>query len=290
MIINNSRIAKVAKALKIAGGLRLAKVFEEADPQMKAVEKLCKTYGNLTPLLLAINALVSYMLAGRGEEYWSSFAAYASMVGEPPENYLGLIKLVKEFVSNSKYHRLNRAAKLSRLSKLLKCSALAKFENPNDEFIKDPYSLLKVLAECLGSSEFAKTTVFAVKMYYYGVKACLGTDLVLPAEIKVPVDRRVAFLAYTSGIIDVGEGLSRGEVIKKFKHRAGVVRIAWGRVAELSSIPPVHLDALLWIIGRYAEAGKSIGDITNRVAELLGSRLPESTLELVIKELLYKLT
>ena len=290
MIINNSRIAKVAKALKTAGGLRLAKAFEEADPQMKAAKKLCGTYGDLTPLLLAINALVSYMLAGRGEEYWNSFTAYASTVGEPPENYLGLIELVKEFVSKSKYHGLARAAKLSRLNKLLKCSALAEFEDSNDEILNDLYSLLRVLAECLESSESAKTIIFAVKMYYYGVKACLGTDLVLPAEIKVPVDRRVAFLAYTSGIIDVGEGLSRGEVIKKFKHRAGVVRIAWGRVAELSSIPPVHLDALLWIIGRYAEAGKSIGDITNRVAELLGSRLPESTLELVIKELLYKLT
>jgi len=290
LIINNLRVMKVAEALKSAGGLRLAKVFEEADPQMKAAEKLCGIYGVLTPLLLAINALVSYMLAGRGEDYWNSFADYAHAVGKPSENYLGLIELVKEFVKGSRHHRLARTAKLSRLSKLMRCNALAKFENPKSEFLDDPYSLLKVLAECLKCSEYTKTIVFAVKMYYYGVKACLGTDLVLPTKIKVPADRRLAYLAYTSGIIELGGELRRGEVVERLMKRSGLVRTAWGRVAELSNIPPAHLDAPLWMIGRYAEAGVSVKDVADRIAELLGNKLPISALELVIKELLYKLT
>ncbi len=290
MIINELRIAKVAEAFKEAGGLKFAKAFEEADPQMRVAEGLCSTAGHLTPLLLAINACVSYVLAGKGEECWSSFADFIASAGRQLSNYLELTELVRGFVSKSKHHRLARAAKLSRLSKLTGCSALRKFESPYIEFIENPRSLLRTLAECLRSSEYAKTVVFAVKMYYYGVKACLGVDIVLPKEIKVPVDRRVAYLAYTSGIVEVSsDDLGREEVIRKLMARAEVVRLAWDRVAELSSIPPLHLDAPLWVIGRYVGLGKSVEDIVDGIDKLLGGRVPENKLELVVRELLHKL-
>jgi len=290
LIINELRIARVAEAFKEAGGLGFAKAFEEADPQMKAAEKLCGTSGSLTPLLLAINACVSYVLAGRGEEYWNSFADFIASAGKLPNSYLDVIELVMEFVSKSKYHGLAKAAKLSRLSKLLRCSALRRFEDPRAEFTKDPRSLLRALAECLRSSEYAKTVVFAVKMYYYGFKACLRADMVLPKEIKVPVDRRVAYLTYTSGMLEVSGDLSREEIIRKLMSHAEAVRFVWDRVAELSDIPPLHLDAPLWIIGRYAGLGRSIEEVIDGVAKLLGNRLPRDKLELVVGELLYRLT
>ena len=290
MIISELRIARVAEAFKEAGGLKFAKAFEEADPQMGAAERLCSVSGYLTPLLLAINACVSYVLAGRGEEYWSSFADFIASAGRKPSNYLEVTKLVKEFVSESKHHGLARAAKLGRLSKLAGCSALRRFENPHTEFIRDPRSLLRALAECLKSSVHAKTVVFAVKMYYYGVKACSGIDMVLPKEIKVPVDRRVTYLTYTSGMIEVSGGSSREEIIRKLMARAEVVRLVWDKVAELSNIPPLHLDAPLWIIGRYVGLRRSIEDVVDGIDELLGGRVPRKGLELVVKELLYKFT
>ncbi|MCD6428681.1 MAG: N-glycosylase/DNA lyase [Desulfurococcales archaeon] len=290
MIVSELRISRVAEAFRVAGGLKFAKAFEEADPQMKAAQKLCSVSSYLTPLLLAINACVSYVLAGRGEEYWSSFADYVASAGRCPSTYLEVTELVKEFVSESKYHRLARAAKLSRLSKLARCSALKRFEDPHAEFVTNPRSLLRVLTDCLKSSGHAKTVVFAVKMYYYGVKACLGIDLVLPDEVEVPVDRRVAYLAYTSGMLEVSGGTSREEVIRKLMVQAEVVRLVWDRVAKLSGIPPLHLDAPLWIIGRYVGLGKSVEDVIEEVEELLGGRVPRDKLELVVRELLHRLT
>lgn len=290
MIISELRIARVAEAFKEAGGLKFAKAFEEADPQLRAAERLCSVTRYLTPLLLAINACVSYVLTGRGEKYWSSFTDFIASAGRKPSNYLELTKLVKEFVSKSKHHRLARAAKLSRLGKLTGCSALRRFENPHIEFIRDPRSLLEAFAKCLRSSEHAKTVVFAVKMYYYGVKACLGIDMVLPREIKVPVDRRVAYLTYTSGMVEVSDDLRREEVIRKLMTWAKVVRLVWDRVAELSSTPPLHLDAPLWIIGRYVELGRNIEGVIDGIDGLVSGRVPRDKLELVVKELFYKLT
>ena len=290
MIISELRVARVAEAFKEAGGLKFAKAFEEADPQMEAAERLCSVSGYLTPLLLAINACVSYVLAGRGEEYWSSFADFIASVGRKPSNYLEVTKLVKKFVSESKHHGLARAAKLSRLSKLTGCSALRRFKNPHTEFIEDPRLLLRTLTKCLRSSQYAKTVVFAVKMYYYGVKACIGIDIVLPKEIKVPVDRRVAYLTYTSGMVEVSGGSSKEEVIRKLMARAGIVRLVWDKVAELSNIPPLHLDAPLWVIGRYVGLGRSIEDVIDEIDELLGGRVLRDKLELVVRELAYRLT
>ena len=286
--ISELRVAKVAKAFKEAGSLNFAKVFEEVDPQMGVARKLCGVAGALTPLLLAINACVSYLLTGRGEEYWSSFARYVASVRSYPRNYLEVIELVKDFVSRSRYHARGRVAKLSRLSKLLKCRVLSKFEDPNLEFIRDPRTLLKTLVGCLGSSEYSKTLVFAVKMYYYGIKACYGKNMVLPRSIKIPVDRRIAYLTYTSGMVEVGDEVGREDIIETLMKRSRIVRLAWDRVSALSEIPPLHLDAPLWIIGRYVKPEVKVGEVVRAVNELIRGRLPRRKVELVVKELLYK--
>jgi len=290
LVANRLRVVKVAKTFKDLGGLDFAKVFEEVDPQMAVARRLCNVANHLTPLLYATNACVSYLLTGRGEEYWSSFAEYVINSGKQVSNYLEVVELVKEFVSSSRYHVLARAIKLSRLSKLLRCKALKEFEDPNLRFINDPTTFLRTLTECLGSSKDSKTVLFATKMYYYGVRACLGRDLTLPESTSIPVDRRVAYLAYTSGMVEVGgSGLSKEEVINSLMRRPKLVRDVWNDVARLSNIPPLHLDAPLWVVGRYVKPGATVEGVVKEVSELVGSRLPTYKIELLVKELLYKI-
>ena len=73
---SNSRIIEILKGIGIEG----AKYIEEnIDPQFQAVNYLYEHVDDdkFVPLVVA-NAIVSYQLSGKGEEWWWEFAKWFS--------------------------------------------------------------------------------------------------------------------------------------------------------------------------------------------------------------------
>ena len=242
VVIDGNRINTIAKLFKNLG-LHSIKRLELIDPQMSAARMIRDKCGSKTPVLLFINALVSYMLVMKGEEYWLKYAS--SIPSRCPEDWGNALRVVEEFTR--RHNRYALANKLSRLRALKKCGSL-------EHLIYDrEYKYLWMeTARCLRTSPNAKTVVFAVKMAYYGHRVN-GFDDTLPMEIPLPVDRRVALITVLSGIVRIRDSGNFYEETRVLMKKSDLVRKAWSRVSAYSSIPPLHLDAVLWLLGGYAD-------------------------------------
>jgi N-glycosylase/DNA lyase len=72
----------------------------------------------------------------------------------------------------------------------------------------------------------------------------------VPFSINIPVDSRISMLAATSGIVGGDEWR---EVWRRLYNRERrLASEAWRPVAEASDIPPLRMDALLWLPARAA--------------------------------------
>jgi len=246
-----NRIASIGKLFRRlgVGGI---KEFELGDPQFIEAQRISELCGKLTPALLGINALVAYMLTGKGEDFWHSFSEFSlsKCSGRDP------IDLVMEFTKRN--NLFNLKAKLRRLAKLRNCPELMDCIGRQD--LRRYWAML---AQCLGVSKESKTVVFSVKMVYYGLRA-IGADIELPDEAPIPVDRRISFLTASSGLISLNDCESSPpqplqqlkKVSKELMKKPSLVRKVWSNVAQISRISPLHLDAPLWIIGRYSYLGR----------------------------------
>jgi DNA-(apurinic or apyrimidinic site) lyase len=249
LIIVRGRVERVAEAIRSLGIDAVDRV-EQGDPQFKAVSLLVRNLRDpcLAGFLVLGNALISYRLSMAGEEYWMELSRvaseYFSSVSEPdPTGFF------EWFLSRSRGNRLGREQKARRIRKLAvaigvhgACSMCGKLGELRDR-----------LASAMGSDPGAKTIVFAVKMYYYYCRA-LGVRVAVPFSIDIPVDSRISMLAATSGIIG---GNDWREVWRRlYTRERRLASKAWRLVAEASGIPPLRLDALLWLPARAArEAG-----------------------------------
>ncbi|WP_291764671.1 N-glycosylase/DNA lyase [Caldivirga sp. UBA161] len=225
---------KVIKLSNVLRGLSLSDVlaFEEGDPQFIVVKKLCTALNDpgLVAVLVAMNSIVSYMLTGRGERHWEYFSEYFSR--NKPNDVCGGFKV---YVMKSPYLARGREAKINRIDKFCKANLhgrLMNLVNLNDAW--------RLLADGLHSPINSKTIVFAVKMLYYAYRAC-GVNVRPPEDLPIPVDYRIATLTNCSGLIKADA--------KVLMAKQSLVQEAWGRVARLSGIPQVNLDAVLWVIG-----------------------------------------
>jgi DNA-(apurinic or apyrimidinic site) lyase len=90
--------------------------------------------------------------------------------------------------------------------------------------------LLSIVLNCKSSS---KTVVFAVKMYGYAYTIISWNDVIYPMNINIPIDSRLKKIYNTCKNLDVSTG---NEIMNYF----------WD-LSKKYSIPPLDLDALLWL-------------------------------------------
>ncbi len=206
-------------------GIDCARTVEErVDLQFDALKNLHDNLGNeeLFIKLVVANSIVSYQLSAKGEQWWWEFSRYFS--ANPPEE--GIAKAYVKFLPSSTTNRRLVAGKLKRLEKLqpfldgLDLKALRRYYFGGMESLRDD------LARVLNSKRSAKTIVFAVKMFGYAGRIAFGEFVPYPMGIEIPDDVRIN--AYT----------------KRFTNEPPVS--FWGRIAEETGIPPLHIDSILW--------------------------------------------
>lgn len=232
-------------------GLEYVLELESRDPQYLAICRLRGAYGEgEAAVLVALNALVSYRLAGKGEEHWDYFGRYFS-TRRPGD----LCQQFSRYVDESPYLRLGREARKRRAARA--CAVRLDLE--------DPWQCWRALSALAGSSD-QKTVVFAVKMINYVYACYRGTRRPLPFEIPIPVDYRVAYLSSCLGLVDMGP--------EEAMRRHRVVQAAWDRVAREVGIPPLHIDTLLWLAGRAVIYGENVHGIPEEVLALFRCKEP----------------
>jgi len=210
-------------------------VVETSDPQYAAVKRLYGVHGLRAAALVVANALVSYRLTRPGEEYWSEFADYFARK-PTPQDVKELIDMFIEFLEASRGNRRLVQQKLARLRKA--SSVLQRLLDQPDRY-RDLKRLVDELAAVYSGKGVEKTIVFAAKMLHYLYRAA-GLEEVNANTVPIPIDRRMAILTYTSGLLDA----SPSEVMSKYRDAAVE---AWLEVAKRSGIPSISLDAIVWL-------------------------------------------
>ena len=190
-----------------------ARRLEEQDRQFIALKNLYR-YLEDTELflkLVVINALLSYQLQMTGENYWEAFSDFFSR--KPA------VEAFPEFLRE--FNKRFLKARLKRFEKSKRCVDRIFERYSVDEIGKNLQILVDELSRCLKQKKTAKTVVFAAKMFMYGYRVVFDRDPEGIEGIDIPLDSRLKKLLPT-----VEE---------------------WRKLAEKLNIPPIHLDALVWI-------------------------------------------
>jgi len=263
--VNRGRVEAAASYLAEAEVQELLDEAEAVDPQMRAVEEIARRYGRFSAAAfytLGV-ATISYQLSARGEIHWNLAASYAR--GNQLED-------LRRFASTSPSLRFARSARLSRVDKLARL--WPSFEAKVDEYARNLELLRQDVARALGAAADSKTVVFAVKMFYYTAKA-FGLRVNLPREIPLPVDRRVCLISLTSGVVEGGPPTLEG-ARRLLASAPRLVAAAWSDACAPSGVPPLKLDALLWLLGGLYEEGGAPSRAAELAAELFPSLPPRA--------------
>ncbi len=220
-----------------------ALLLEEYDRQYRALKRLHEAVGDneLFLKLVITNALLSYQLPTKGEKYWENFAGFFS---EKPD-----LERFEEFLRL--YNNRFLGGKLKRLQKVLK--TVKNLDRKRlTEFCRNPKALLEYLSKTLNQSKEAKTLVFAVKMFVYACRIATGKRIVAPFDIDIPLDVR----------------------LKKISNDLNF----WRNLAKGLGIPPLHLDALVWVtMGATEDFLKDLPSDLRKKVENLKAVLKELT-------------
>jgi len=173
------RLRKVAEVFKRLG-IKAILDLEKKDPQYVAVCDVVKRHGEEVGAALAmLNALVSYRLAGKGEEHWQYFGRYFSQ-----RKIVDICKDFLTYLERSPYLRIGVETRKKRILKICRY-------RPN---LENLVNTLKEISELLNADSSQKTVVFSVKILNYTYMCSRGVERPLPFEIPIPVDFRVAHL------------------------------------------------------------------------------------------------
>ena len=208
----------------------IKKLEENFDEQFIALKYL---YKNITdkesfPILVILNALVSYQLNTTGEEYWWEFSKYFSKREIKDEIYSMIT-----FLRNSKGNRRFLNSKIKRLEKIKNHIKNIK-ENYNN-FYNDMVKLRDFLVSIMKQDKNAKTIVFSVKMFGYAMRIYSEKFIPYPFDIAIPIDSRIK------------------KITIKFTKQDPVS--FWYKVSKETKIPPLHIDSVIWTLYR-KDAGK----------------------------------
>jgi len=274
--VNVARVQDLAIAVNSLGREKVL-LFEDIDPQYKAIKRVVEICEGYAPLLVVLNALVSYRLSMRGEDYWTRFSDYVIQYCTDMGLTLSADEIVRKFIE--RFNRVMLRQKLSRVFKVVRCKGILEAIE-----LLPLTDVWKRLSQCLNTNPSSKTVVFAIKMLYYTRKA-LGEKVNVPIEIPIPVDSRVALVTYLSGALEVrGVGINRKLLLKY----SNAIRNVWSEVARLSGIPPLNLDAMVWYFGRYADSN-SRSEVLKKVLSELSGLLSEGDVKMLIDNIFYLL-
>jgi len=250
---NAEKINRLVEILKELG-LDCARTIEErVDLQFDALKNLHEKLENdeLFIKLVIANSLVSYQLTGKGEDWWWEFSRYFSE--NPPGE--SIAKAYAGFLPSSKTNRRLVSGKIKRIEKVEPFLNSLSLDDLRSYYFNGMEKLRDELAKALNSKRSAKTIVFAVKMFGYAGRIAFGEFVPYPMTIEIPDDLRIS--TYT----------------KRFTNEPLVS--FWNRIAEMTGIPPLHIDSILWpVLG-----GKA------KVIERLRENCPKAKLVFELREL-----
>lgn len=280
MNINTQRIYKIAH-LFYQLGMKGVEIFEEIDPQYQVIKQVLKYCDSkIVTLAFYFNSLIAYRLKMMSEEFWKIFALFLIQQCKDIEELNDLIELIKVFTQ--KFNKYLYKQKIKRLERLKQCKDILTTIDKGDYLL-----LAKKTANCLRSSVEAKTVVFSTKIVYYVLKA-QNINTTLPFELPIPVDKRVTFVSYMSGLIEIPTHYINVAVGLLLRN-ANIVREAWKRISILSRIPSLHIDAVLWYFGKFYKV-KSVEEVVMNVDDVLYQALGKKVVESLVRELFYRLS
>jgi DNA-(apurinic or apyrimidinic site) lyase len=280
--LSEGRARALSAAFGSVGLERVMEVEESLDPQLRSASEVARRWGaGPGSLCSLLTALISYRLAMRGEEWW---ACYRDFFGrkECPGDPAAAVAAVGEFLRSCRGGVIAREAKARRLERALAAApALRRLvESPSEAILGDPRALLSALAAALGQDPQDKTIVFSLKMAYYACRGAECPGAVLPFHVGIPVDVRVSCVSHSSGLLEVASAV---DPVRAIMSRPEVARRAWFEVSRGSGIPPLHLDSLIWIVGRAprdlppeearAAISRSLGPVLGPLARGLAEEL-----------------
>lgn len=221
-------IERARRLGELLAGLRGAwPLAARSDPQFRAVKRLAEARGcGEAALLVVANALVSYQLEMRGEDYWTAFAHFFANYGGP-DQLMGF----SEFLS--KYGRRLSEQKLGRLRKFFSSSISREVENRWRSYCGDLRGFASLLARAMGSGPGAKTIAFAAKMLGYLCIACNEPPDF--SGIAMPLDYRNKSLLISSCV--ARSSSDEGELLRAFD-----------AICESADMSCIELDIVIWPI------------------------------------------
>lgn len=269
------------KAIEIALALRNLFVsasfneIMELDAQYRAIRELYNSTRNkwLTALVSTSSALISYRLSGFGEEYWAEVASFFSRrrINEISE----LIKEYKYFLENfSKYNRIGIKVKEARLEKFLRSSVAAELYRNPCIYAVNQGSLVKELAHVMKQNAVDKTIAFAGKMYYYSASVVCPNASPDPG-VPMPIDGRIAYVTLISGLVKPIENDAplvrhRALILGKYKE---VAVNAWRRVSEISNVPCIIIDTVVWLLVRTFKSSRNLSEVVSMLKGAVGEEI-----------------
>ncbi|ABL78226.1 N-glycosylase/DNA lyase [Thermofilum pendens] len=228
------------------GSIReLSLLFVERDPQFLAVRKILEKAGFPEGgFYVAGVALVSYMLSKRGEDHWL----------EAAELFDGTPGALYRFVEEAESLRRFREHRVKRIKRYV--ASREKVLSLLSEVPVNLERFASTVARIVGANPEDKTVVFASKMLLY---ACIAANKEYTGgeRLPIPVDYRVSLVTLTSGI---AKGWSCLDDLRahasnlRAKHKEEV-KAAWSLVGRQAEIPPILLDAPVWLVGGCIDRG-----------------------------------
>lgn len=281
--VNYDRVYEVAEVFEELG-IDGVKKFEDVDQQYHAVKRaLEKCSQDFIGHIFYINALLAYKLKMVGEVFWETFANHVvnNCIGDILNHRELVVKLIEDFTYRFNNYLIEQ--KIRRLRRIAACNKLWSLLDTR-RYI----DLAKETAKCLKTSANTKTVVFSIKMLYY-VHRAQGLDTVLPFELPIPVDRRVVYITYMSGLIDITSNNYKYKyLVDALLKNADVIKKVWSIIALESRVPPLHIDSVVWYFGKYNYV-KSIDEVLIEIDDILYKSLGEDLVKRLVKELFYRL-
>jgi DNA-(apurinic or apyrimidinic site) lyase len=262
-----ARIRSVSRAIASIGLDSIMRFEELADPQYSVMQSISAVAGRgLAAVYGLLAGIASYKLAMPGEEWWRCFEAMVTSrrAGSPPSSVGDVVGDVLWFLENCRGSIVGREAKMARVRRVYSRARplLSRIAESPELVVREPLLVAKTLASSLGSEYWRKTIVFALKLAYYAARPP-GSRSPLDVSIPIPVDHRVACASISSGVVRGARGPE--EIVSK----PAVCQRAWSMVSEESGVPPMHIDSLLWVLGRFLRGvprSQAVGEMARLLA------------------------
>lgn len=245
---------------------------DRGEPEWRLLASLQERVGDLRWLTAIALGLTDFQLGeGGAQRYWQ--IAEKEIGANPPVGSSGVRDLIQRIVR----HPVAVGSgdlKVRRIDRLLRSPLPQWLEGRTSQQLRHELpDLWRRLASAMQQDPSAKTIVFAVKLVDLMVLQDTGERGVLPDDMPIAVDIRIARAAYASGIIQPPAGESPTSMIRRssvelLADRAPYIH-AWQEVARYTTLSPLRLDSLVWQAAGHLRPGRSAAASRAAIAGLL---------------------